>query len=58
VQTLQFLMAEHGLKQKDLVSIFGARSTVSEIMSGKRELTRGQISRLSQFFQVSPEIFF
>jgi HTH-type transcriptional regulator / antitoxin HigA len=51
-------MAEHGLKQKALVSVFGARSTVSQIMSSKRELTMGQISRLSQFFHVSPEIFF
>jgi HTH-type transcriptional regulator/antitoxin HigA len=58
LQALEFLMAEHGLKQKDLVSIFGARSTVSQVMSGKRELTKGQISKLSQFFHVSPEIFF
>jgi HTH-type transcriptional regulator/antitoxin HigA len=57
-QTLEFLMAEHGLKQKDLVGIFGARSTVSQIISGQRELTKGQISRLSQFFHVSPEVFF
>lgn len=58
LQTLESLMAERGLKQKDLVSIFGARSTVSQIMGGKRELTKGHISRLSQFFHVSPEIFF
>ena len=49
LQALEFLMA---------VSVFGARSTVSQIMSSKRELTMGQISRLSQFFHVSPEIFF
>jgi HTH-type transcriptional regulator/antitoxin HigA len=58
LQALEFLMTEHGLKQKDLVSIFGARSTVSQVMSGKRELTKGQIARLSEFFHVSPEIFF
>jgi HTH-type transcriptional regulator / antitoxin HigA len=58
LQALEFLMAERGLKQKDLVSIFGARSTVSQVISGKRELTKGHISRLSEFFHVSPEIFF
>lgn len=57
-QALGFLMEQHGLKQKDLVAIFGARSTVSEVLSGKRELTKEQIRRLSEHFHVSPEIFF
>lgn len=58
VQTLEFLMEQQGLRQKDLVSIFGARSTVSQVISGKRELTKTQIARLSEYFHVSPEIFF
>jgi HTH-type transcriptional regulator / antitoxin HigA len=57
-QALCFLMEQHALKQKDLVDIFGARSIVSEVISGKRELTKEQIRRLSQRFQVSPELFF
>lgn len=57
-QTLEFLMDQQGLKQKDLVNLFGARSTVSQVIAGKRELTKGQILRLSQYFHVSPEIFF
>ncbi len=58
VQTLEFLMEQRGLRQKDLVGIFGARSTISQVIKGKRELTKGQISRLSQYFHVSPEVFF
>jgi HTH-type transcriptional regulator/antitoxin HigA len=58
VQTLEFLMEQRGLRQKDLVHIFGARSTVSKVLTGKRELTKGQIAKLSQYFHVSPEIFF
>lgn len=58
LQALAFLMEQHGLRQKDLAGIFGARSVVSEVMSGKRELTKEQIRRLSQRFHVSPEIFF
>jgi HTH-type transcriptional regulator/antitoxin HigA len=57
-QALSFLMDEHGLKQKDLIEVFGSRSTVSEVISGKRELTKEQIRRLSQRFHVSPELFF
>jgi HTH-type transcriptional regulator / antitoxin HigA len=58
LQALAFLMEQHGLKQKDLTGIFGTRSVVSEVMSGKRKLTLEQIRRLSQRFHVSPEIFF
>jgi HTH-type transcriptional regulator / antitoxin HigA len=58
LQALSFLMEQHGLKQKDLTDIFGSRSVVSEVMSGKREVTKEQIRRLSQRFHVSPEIFF
>ncbi len=58
LEALQFLMEQRGLRQKDLVEIFGARSTVSQVLSGQRELTKGQISRLSEYFRVSPEIFF
>lgn len=57
-QALSFLMEQHTLKQKDLVDIFGARSIVSEVLNGKRELTKEQIRRLSQRFHVSPELFF
>jgi HTH-type transcriptional regulator/antitoxin HigA len=57
-QALSFLMEQHSLKQRDLVKIFGARSTVSEVLSGKRDVTKEQIRRLSQHFHVSPEIFF
>ena len=58
LQALAFLMEQRGLKQKDLVDIFGTRSVVSEVMSGKREFTKEQIRRLGQRFHVSPEVFF
>lgn len=56
--TLRFLMDQHGLLQKDLVDVFGAASIVSEVLSGKRELNKDQIRRLSTRFHVSPELFF
>jgi HTH-type transcriptional regulator/antitoxin HigA len=55
---LQFLMDQHGLLQKDLVDVFGAPSIVSEVLSGKRELNKDHIKRLSRRFHVSPELFF
>ena len=58
LDVLQFLMEQHGLKQKDLIDVFGTPSIVSEVLSGKRELNKEHIKRLSERFQVSPELFF
>ena len=58
LEVLRFLMDQHGLKQKDLVDVFGTPSIVSEVLSGKRELNKDHIKRLSERFQVSPELFF
>jgi HTH-type transcriptional regulator/antitoxin HigA len=55
---LQFLMEQHGLKQKDLIDLFGTASIVSEVLHGKRELSKEHIRRLSARFQLSPELFF
>jgi len=58
LEVLQFLMDQHGLLQKDLADVFGAPSIVSEVLSGKRELNKDHIKRLSRRFHVSPELFF
>jgi HTH-type transcriptional regulator/antitoxin HigA len=56
-QILKTLMEANDLRQKDLVSVFGAESTVSAILSGKRKMTATHIKRLSKRFKVSPELF-
>jgi len=58
LQALRFLIEQHGLKQKDLVDVFGTPSIVSEVLNGKRELNKDHIKRLSMRFHVSPELFF
>ena len=58
LDVLRFLMDQHGLKQKDLADVLGTASIVSELLSGKRELNKDQSRRLSERFQVSPELFF
>jgi len=58
LEAITFLMDQHGLKQKDLVDVFGTPSIVSEVLSGKRDLNKDHISRLSKRFRVSPELFF
>jgi HTH-type transcriptional regulator/antitoxin HigA len=58
VDVVRFLMEQHNLLQKDLADVFGTRSIVSEVLSGKRELNKDQIARLSARYRVSPEVFF
>ncbi|HEX7287209.1 MAG TPA: helix-turn-helix domain-containing protein [Candidatus Angelobacter sp.] len=58
IEVLRELMQANELKQKDLVNVFGAESTVSAILRGKREMTREHVKRLSKRFHVSPELFF
>ena len=56
VETLQFLMEEHGLTQSDLPEI-GSQGVISEILKGHRKLNIRQIGELSRRFHVSPAVF-
>ena len=58
VEMLRALMEIHDLKQKDLVSALGTRSIVSEVLAGKRDLSKQAIFNLALLFQVSPALFF
>lgn len=55
---VRHLMEAHHLRQKDLVEVFGTESIASEVLHGKRQLTKEHISRLSARFGVSPAVFF
>ena len=56
VETLLYLMAEHGLTQSDLPEV-GSQGVVSEILRGKRKLNVRQVQALSARFSVSPAVF-
>jgi HTH-type transcriptional regulator/antitoxin HigA len=58
VEVVRELMQANGLKQKDLLEIFGTPSIVSEVLREKRGLTVDHIRKLSHRFHVSPEVFF
>ena len=55
ISVIRERMNDLGLAQKDLVPAIGHRSTVSEILSGKRELTVNMIRNLSALLRVSPK---
>jgi HTH-type transcriptional regulator/antitoxin HigA len=58
VEVLQELVSANDLRQKDLAPLLGTESIVSEVLSGKRPLTRRHIEKLSARFNVSPAVFF
>lgn len=55
-EMLAYLMETSGRKPKDLLPIFGTRGRVSEILSGKRSISKEQAKRLAAFFKVSAEL--
>lgn len=56
-EILQFLMEEHGLRQRDLLDIFPTRSRISEVLSGKRAVTREQAILLGKRLGVDASVF-
>ena len=53
---LAFLMEQHGVKQAELPEV-GTQGVVSEVLSGKRELTTKHIKALSVRFDVPASVF-
>ena len=58
VEILKELIDANNLRQKDLAPLLGSESIVSEVLSGKRELNKHHIEKLSKRFRVSPAVFF
>jgi HTH-type transcriptional regulator / antitoxin HigA len=57
VEVLRALIDAHDLRQKDLATISGPESIVSEVLHKKRELNKTHIEKLSKRFNVSPAVF-
>ena len=53
---LACLLEEEGMKPHDLWSVL-PKSRVSEILSGKRAISKAQVKKLSEFFRVPMDLF-
>jgi HTH-type transcriptional regulator/antitoxin HigA len=56
-ETIVFLMNQRGLRQSDLLPIFGSRSVASDVLSGKRDPSKAHVRKLAEFFHVSTDLF-
>lgn len=56
-EILNELMLARDLKQKDLSEVFGSKGITSEVINGKRSISKNQAKALGKFFHVSPALF-
>ena len=57
LEMLQHLMEARELTAKDLWDVFGSKGVASEVLSGKRGMSKTHIKKLAAFFNVSPGLF-
>jgi HTH-type transcriptional regulator/antitoxin HigA len=56
-QSLQALMDERGLKHKEIWPILGNKGAATEILHGRRAISKAQARRLADFFRVPIDLF-
>ena len=58
LEILTEFVQDRGLKQKDLLPVFGSQGVASEVLNGKRRISKAQAQALGEFFNVAPSLFF
>jgi HTH-type transcriptional regulator/antitoxin HigA len=56
-EMLLYLMEQRGLRQADLLPIFKSRGYASDVVNGKRAISKTHARRLAEYFQVSADLF-
>ena len=56
-EMLAYLMESSGRTAKDLLPVLGTRGRVSEILSGKRSISKEQAKKLAAMFKVAADLF-
>lgn len=57
VEALRELMEQHDLRQRDLIPIFGSSSVTSDVVNGKRSISKAQARKLAERFHVPVDVF-
>lgn len=57
VRILRHLMEEHRLSVTQLGQIIGSQGTLSDVIAGRRELSKAAIRKLAEHFGISPALF-
>ncbi len=57
LDALRILMQDRDLRQRDLIPVFGSSSVVSDVLNGKRSISKAHARRLADFFHVPASLF-
>jgi HTH-type transcriptional regulator / antitoxin HigA len=57
LEALRILMEQRGTRQRDLIPVFGSSSTASDVVNGKRSISKAHARRLAEFFHVPVALF-
>jgi len=57
LDVLKFLMEQNELRPVDLVEVFGSRAVASQVLNGKREISKAHARLLADRFRLSIEAF-
>lgn len=56
-ESLKALMEERGLKHKDVRPVVGNKGAATEILAGRRAISKAQARRLAEFLRVPVDLF-
>ena len=56
-ELLRHIMTVSGTRNVDLIGIIGSSGVVSDVVNGKRTISREQAKSLGKFFKLSPALF-
>ncbi len=57
LEALRVLTEDRGLRQRDLIPVFGSSSVASDVFNGKRSISKAQARRLAEYFHVPASLF-
>ena len=57
LEALRILMEDRGLRQRDLIPLFGSSSVVSDVLNGKRSISKAHARKLAESFHVPASLF-
>lgn len=56
-EALLALMEERGLKHKDIWPVLGNKGAATEVLAGRRSISKAQAKRLAEFLRVPVDLF-
>jgi HTH-type transcriptional regulator/antitoxin HigA len=57
LEVLRHLMESRGVKQTHLWELFGSKGIASEVLNGKRGISKTQAKALAEYFHVAADLF-